>query len=205
MASAAKSALLNCAPSRQPLRLEALPCELLERIAENLSPLSVMSLRLTSRSLALKLPLDDRFWRRQLCSGSLLPYLWDLDEVQMKDRPQRTPKESPKDWRGLVRLFRTEECLKWGQDPSAREIPAGLWNRCRIWSIVEGACVPCDTKTQVPIATLRCQSQGRASKIEYTRMLSLGVIATLIVLVVMGDLHSAGLLPPLSNVHSDAR
>lgn len=188
-----ESAPANSTPNYQLQGMEALPCEILERITELLSPHAVMSLRQASRSLALKVPLDGRFWRRHLCSGSLLPYLWDLDEEQLKQLLQHTPTELPRDWRGLARLFRTEECLKWGQEPLSGEIPGGLWNRCRIWSIIEEACVRPNTGVRSPIATPYRRTESRAPKGEYVRALSFGILVILITLVVTRDLQSLGL------------
>jgi hypothetical protein len=169
--------------------LEALPCELLERITESLTPDSVMSLRQASRSLALSVPLDDRFWRRHMCSGSLLPYIWDLDEDQMKRLLQSHPTELPRDWLGLARVFRPKECLGRGQDPLSGEIPAGLWNRCRIWSMIDEACAPLNDDSRPLIATFHRAEESAKFKTETMRTLGFSILTALFVLVIAYDVR----------------
>jgi hypothetical protein len=186
--------LANSASDHQPQGLEALPCELLDRVMEFLPPQSAMSLRQVSRLLAIKIPLDDRFWRRHFCSGSLLPHLWDLDEEQLKQLLRRMPTDPPRDWRSLACLFRNEQCLKWGQDPMSGNIHGGLWNRCRIWSIVEEACASPNIQAQSPVSTSHHRHEKRALKIESMRALSVGILAIMVTLIISHDLQSLGLL-----------
>jgi hypothetical protein len=169
--------------------LEALPCEILERITECLNPDSVMSLRQASRSLALSVPLDDRFWRRNMCSGSLLPYIWDLDEDDMKRLLQSHPTELPRDWHGLARVFRPKECLRRGQDPLSGEIPAGLWNRCRIWTMIDEACAPLNDDYRPPIATFRRSEEWTKFQTGRIKTLSFSILTALFVLVIAYDVR----------------
>ena len=70
-------------PTRPSQSLERLPNEILDRICEYLPPSSVICLHETSKALAYKVPLDDRFWRLHLRDGTMLPHLWDLDTEQL--------------------------------------------------------------------------------------------------------------------------
>jgi hypothetical protein len=169
--------------------LEALPCELLERITESLTPDSVMSLRQASRSLALGVPLDDRFWRRHICDGSLLPYIWDLDEDQMKRLLQSHPTDLSRDWHRLARVFRPKECLRRGQDPLSGQIPAGLWNRCRIWSMIDEACAPLKDGSRPPIATSHRSDDSAKFKAGRIRTLGFSILTVLFVLGIAYDVR----------------
>ncbi len=66
-------------PRREPLGLERLPAELLDRIRDFLPTQSSIVLHRTSRTLALKTPLDSHFWYQSISTGKLLPYLWGVD------------------------------------------------------------------------------------------------------------------------------
>ena len=119
--------------------LEALPIELLDQVMSQLSARSTLSLRRSSRTLASKIPLDERFWRRYLCNGSLLPHVWDLDEKLFKTLLGTTPHGLTWDWRNFTEQLRVNNVLKITSQSNAESLPVGFWNRCRIWHIIGSA------------------------------------------------------------------
>lgn len=121
-------------PRRRARGLERLPPELLDYISEFLDFHSVMALHQTSKWLALKIPLNERFWRRCLCTCSLLPHIWDLDQETMEKSLPGSITDATWDWERLVR-FLTQRLY-----PADGTVLLGFWNRRRIWSIVEEAC-----------------------------------------------------------------
>lgn len=146
-------------PAREPYGLERLPFELLDHISDYLSIQSVFALQLTSRMLALKLPLDDNFWRKSIVSGKI-PYMWDLDVEELERLHQEHLKSSPDpgarwDWRSIGKLLATRRFPLKSTDPQITDLPVGLWNRRRIWSIIEEAYI-CDFRK--PSTKDRCDS-----------------------------------------------
>lgn len=124
--------------------LEALPIELLDQIESQLSARSILSLRQSSRTLASKIAFDERFWRRQLCNGSLLPHIWDLEEDQFRHLLQAASHAQAWDWGNLAERLRVNHVISSQYYPYTEVFPAGLWNRCRIWNIIGNACrSPC--------------------------------------------------------------
>ncbi|PVI00921.1 hypothetical protein DM02DRAFT_487002, partial [Periconia macrospinosa] len=119
--------------------LEALPIELLDHIASELSARSIVSLRQCSRTLAYKIPFNERFWRRQLCNGSLLPHIWDLDEDNFKQVLQSTPEDQSWDWLEMCDRLRVDHHLSDRVKNNSTALPEGFWNRCRIWNIIDAA------------------------------------------------------------------
>lgn len=134
--------VLSTTPSNSQPGLEALPNEILDHIVAHLSARSILSLRQSSRTLAVKIPFDERFWRRHLCSGSLLPHVWGFDETKLKDLLQPAPKGQTWDWRDLTEQLRVKHVLSTKDDVVTDLFPHGFWNRCRIWNIVSSACRP---------------------------------------------------------------
>ncbi|PVH94172.1 hypothetical protein DM02DRAFT_693805, partial [Periconia macrospinosa] len=120
--------------------LEALPIELLDHIASELPARSIVSLRQSSRPLAHKIPFNERFWGRQLCNGSLLPHIWDLDEENFKQLLQSTPQDQSWDWREMCDRLRVDRHLSDRGKNNLTALPEGFWNRCRIWTIIGAAC-----------------------------------------------------------------
>ncbi|KAF2628836.1 hypothetical protein BU25DRAFT_409861 [Macroventuria anomochaeta] len=59
--------------------VKSVPTEILNQVSTFLPVSPILPLRLTSRTLAYQLPLNQRFFRKLLLSGNLLPFLWDLD------------------------------------------------------------------------------------------------------------------------------
>ena len=125
--------------------IERLPTELLDHISTYLSANAALSLHLTSKTLATKVPLDNNFWRESIMSGSALPVLWDLDVEELGKRRQNLA-DNPRsadaawDWRAVGQLLATKRYPLKSSDPCYADLPNGLWNRQRIWSIVEQAC-----------------------------------------------------------------
>ncbi|KAH7116122.1 hypothetical protein B0J11DRAFT_118239 [Dendryphion nanum] len=126
-------------PVRTPQSLERFPNETLDRISDFLPPCSIINLHKTSKALAQKVPLDDRFWRMHLRDGSLLPHMWDLDTQELD--PSISNKKFANiglwDWKSLIQLLFKKEFPVSGLDSRIDQIPPGFWNRCRIWRIVE--------------------------------------------------------------------
>lgn len=113
---------------------EELPNELLDQICSYLSVSSVISLARTCKLLALK-ALNGTFWRTRLLDGSLVPHMWDLDNAVFNESAMRTNRN----W-GRVAKILSQRKLPMDQiDWRLKDIPDGLWNRCRVWSIVEKA------------------------------------------------------------------
>lgn len=122
-------------PTREPKGLECLPIELLDQICSYLSVTSVITLHRLSKILALKVSLDNSFWRNSLLDGSLLPHIWDLD----KEEVGAPAFETSRDWKCVAQLLAKRKLSVSGHDRRLNDPPNGLWNRCRIWSIMEEA------------------------------------------------------------------
>lgn len=120
--------------TRVPFGLERLPAELFDQISSYLPVHSVISLHRTSKALAIKNPLDNNFWRNRLFDGSLVSHLWDLDMKKMEYQQDSEP-----DWKNVAQLLMSRKLPTKSHDLRLENIPTGLWNRCRIWSIVEEA------------------------------------------------------------------
>lgn len=124
--------------------LETLPNELLDRINDYLPAHSVIALHDTSRALAYKIRLDDRFWRTQLLSGSLIPQIWDINprelEVLQDEWKKAVPTDSARwNWRSLIRILKKTRIPIAHRETLLENIPKGYWNRCRIWNIMNEA------------------------------------------------------------------
>ncbi|USP76101.1 hypothetical protein yc1106_03375 [Curvularia clavata] len=131
-------------PSRQYQRLECLPKELLDEISSHLPISSVIALHRTSKLLALQTPLDSNFWRNSLGEGSLHPHVWDLDAKrveQLLPQPATAPLDPTAswDWRSVAKLLAAKRSPINRRDDRLVDVPAGFWNRCRIWATVEEA------------------------------------------------------------------
>jgi hypothetical protein len=127
-------------------RVESLPTELLGRISTHLSPTSALALHRTSRTLAKKVPMDNHFWRTTIMNGRALPYLWDVDMGDLGVRLQKhlaasTDPGSMWDWKSVGQLLARRRFPLRSSDPRITDLPNGLWNRKRIWSIVEEAVI----------------------------------------------------------------
>lgn len=118
--------------------LQQLPPELLARVMSFLPLTSVLRLRSCCRVLAIRIPLDQRFWYNQLLAGCLVGYLWDLDRTECRVKTGSLIHEGQSsvgwDWARFVKqlwVFKTFE-----KDGEMARAPAGLRNRRRIWRIV---------------------------------------------------------------------
>jgi hypothetical protein len=156
--------LLQPAPSQQPVekssssnlptpsndsRLAALPQELFDRVCDYLPSSSLLELRLSCKNFASRIELDQRFFLNLLTNGFDVPYLWDLDVSACFAADKTGPSTRSEingdnvernqwDWRGLVRVLTNLRSLVNKEIPGI-DLPAGLWNRIRIWLIVEEA------------------------------------------------------------------
>jgi hypothetical protein len=128
--------------TRRPQGLECLPTELLDAICSYLPTQSVIKLHRTSKTMAMKLALDNAFWRDSIRGGSLHPHIWGLDTKAIETVRRQSNITFPVadwDWRSVAKLLATKHFPMTGRDPRLTDMPLGLWNRCRIWSIVERA------------------------------------------------------------------
>lgn len=131
-------------PSQELCAIERLPTELLDQTIAYISAYEAFSLHCASKTLARKLPLDNNSWRENILSGNGLPYLWDLDiEWLNKQHQKHSAKSKGADaawnWKAVGQLLATKHFPLKSPDPRIDDLPNGLWNRRRIWSIVEQA------------------------------------------------------------------
>lgn len=131
-------------PIRTPQGLERLPPELLDATCSYLPAWSIISMHRCSKTLAMKIPLDNAFWRDSLRDGSLHPHLWDLDIKWIEkglqlSRPLSPDPTSSFDWKSAARLLATKKFPIIERDPRLIDIPLEYWNRCRIWNLIEEA------------------------------------------------------------------
>jgi hypothetical protein len=90
--------------------------------------------------MAMKLQLDNAFWRDSLRAGSLHPHIWGLNTRGIETLRQKSNVDSSIadwDWRSVAKLLATKQFPVTGQDPILEDMPLGLWNRCRIWTLIE--------------------------------------------------------------------
>ena len=125
-------------------RIEQLPTELLDTISNHLSADSAFSLHRTSRTLATKVPLNNNFWRNTILSGQAFPFLWDLDTAKLEKRHQEHQMASNDpsaawNWKAVGQLLAMKHFPLKSLDERIMDLPSGLWNRRRIWSIIESA------------------------------------------------------------------
>lgn len=141
--------------------IERLPAELLDHISIYISAYEASSLHRASKTLATKVPLDNNFWRKAILSGNGLAYLWDLDVDWLNKNYQEHLTKSAEpdavwDWKAVGQLLATKQFPLKSSDPRIFDLPNGLWNRRRIWSIVEQAYRNDFSKTTIrdPIETV---------------------------------------------------
>jgi hypothetical protein len=92
--------------------------------------------------MAMKLSLDNAFWRDSLRAGSLHPHIWGLNTKAIETLRQDSTiitSAADWDWRSVAKLLATKQFPMIGRDPLLTDMPLGLWNRCRIWSLLERA------------------------------------------------------------------
>jgi hypothetical protein len=131
--------------TREPQGIERLPTELLDAICDYLPTHSIIKLHRISKLLAIKLPLDNAFWRDSLRAGSLHPHIWGLDTKRieaLREESNITFSAAGWDWRSVAKLLSMKQFPTNGRDSRLDNLPLGLWNRCRIWSIIERALDP---------------------------------------------------------------
>ncbi|KAF2855798.1 hypothetical protein T440DRAFT_536007 [Plenodomus tracheiphilus IPT5] len=132
--------------SRKPTTLEGFPPELVDLICDYLSARSVVALHRTSKALAMKTPMNNKFWRDSLRDGSLHPHLWDLDTKWIEhglqqSRPRFLDPTAAFDWKGVAQILFAASLANSDRDPRMKDLPHHLWNRCRIWNIIKEALV----------------------------------------------------------------
>ncbi|ORY16991.1 hypothetical protein BCR34DRAFT_75650 [Clohesyomyces aquaticus] len=141
-----ESTMTISASNRQLTRLESLPPELINRIIDFLHSESILALRSTSKSMALKIPLDDRFWRDHILNGKLLPHAWEVTSTAFQSKLREAQHDGRcnsqwTDFRKLVQLAGKSNVVASFRDLREPEIPLGYWNRCRIWKIIEDSII----------------------------------------------------------------
>ena len=113
-------------PLEQPIL--ALPTEVQALILLHLDPLSDLS-----PTCSYLLP--PQFWLRALQTSSLFPWLWELDFPALIAKDQHKGLGGTWDWESLVRRLAQRDIHVPGIH--LEKLPLGLWNRRRIWRIVE--------------------------------------------------------------------
>lgn len=142
---APKTSSVSFAPSNGVLSgIERLPTEILGRISTHLSPDSALALHRGSITLATKVPMDNHYWRSTILNGAALPYLWDFSMRELELNLQRhlaaaTDASSMWDWKSVGELLARKRFPLKSSDLQIADLPSGLWNRRRIWAIVEEA------------------------------------------------------------------
>ncbi|KAL9087050.1 MAG: hypothetical protein Q9165_006878 [Trypethelium subeluteriae] len=109
-------------------RLEQLPNEMLDHAISFLNTLTETST---------KYVLPSSVWRAGLLRGKLIPYLWDLDSVVIREKDASTDgsEDSRWDWELLVRQLAQPNVFDEGQPLT--DVPIGLKNRRRIWQLLD--------------------------------------------------------------------
>lgn len=130
---------------QEPSGLERLPTEIFDEISSQLPTRSALALHQTSSTLSRKVPLDNSFWRKSIKNRRALSYIWDLDINDLEKRSQEHSAASQNlndiwDWRDIGQLLETNVFSLKTSDSRIENLPNGLWNRRRIWSIVGEAC-----------------------------------------------------------------
>lgn len=132
----------NIVVAREAHGIETLPVELLNVICSFLPASSVIKLHRTSKTMAIKVQLDNAFWRDSLRTGCLHAHIWDVDTRKIETLRQESNiifSTADWDWRSVARLLATKKVPLSGRDPRLDDMPPGLWNRCRIWATIERA------------------------------------------------------------------
>ncbi|KAI5460450.1 hypothetical protein BGZ63DRAFT_464578 [Mariannaea sp. PMI_226] len=123
-------------PLSPPSILEEIPIEIFQLITDLLPIQAILRLRSCSRGLKGRIPLDQGFWRRQLHTYNLVPFLWDLSETERPEAATGEEIATLPNWKTMAQY------LVRGDYDYKKEIqdvaPAswGLWNRMRIWTLV---------------------------------------------------------------------
>jgi len=92
--------------------LDSLPIEILDRITSYLACPTIFHLHRTNRALSARISLGPSFWRDQLVSGNLIPFIWDLDPVKCREKENNAPPDAAWDWRLLARTLKTEPFIE---------------------------------------------------------------------------------------------
>lgn len=92
--------------------LDTLPVELLSRITSYLPGPTILHLHSANRALSARISLGPSFWRDQMISGTLLPFIWDLDAEKCREKDSNPPADTAWDWELLARTLKTEPFLE---------------------------------------------------------------------------------------------
>jgi hypothetical protein len=129
----------TAAPSNILSSFERLPSELVEEISDFVPDQTVFAMRLTSRTLAYKLPWDQRLCYKRLVSGISMPHLWGVGSNTNKTLEEylkgHMTNPEQQNWKYLTTLLADTRKIV-GNDPEKSGMPLELWNRCRIWECV---------------------------------------------------------------------
>ncbi|KAF4968841.1 hypothetical protein FSARC_3870 [Fusarium sarcochroum] len=98
---------LNATPRSS---LEGLPTEILDLITSFLPVPDVLRLQRCSKTLLLRMVLDQKFWRTNLLKGRLVPYIWDLECFQenlknLKGWASSSEALDVCDWKSLAKML----------------------------------------------------------------------------------------------------
>ncbi|CAG8973140.1 hypothetical protein HYALB_00008671 [Hymenoscyphus albidus] len=95
-------------PKSDGVSLDTLPTEIIDKIISNLPTTSILSLHRTCRKLSNQIRLDQSFWRDRLIAGTIVPFLWDIDEAACLEKDEKSMKNMCWDWKELARTLREE-------------------------------------------------------------------------------------------------
>jgi hypothetical protein len=110
--------------------LDALPVELLDRITSHLSLRSILRLHRTSRALSQRISLGQAFWRDQLVSRNLVPFLWDLDSTACREKDAAVADGMCWDWGTLTQNILQEPFVELAlKDAISRFLATDLGHR----------------------------------------------------------------------------
>jgi hypothetical protein len=161
-----------CLQSQRYHGLEALPNELLDQIVNLLPARSAVALHCSSKSLAHKVVIDNKFWKARLCDGSALSHIWDLEVKEMK---RFIVLETIWDWKSLIRCL----AVKTSEDQTSKDtIPKGLWNRRRIFDRIEGTLMrPPNYRADLPPASCGFpESHGSQHRFSLSTLVFFGLL-----------------------------
>jgi hypothetical protein len=117
----------NATPAQRSLagKLRSLPTELFDHIIDLMDPIENLPVQCTRL-------IEPVYWQRLLC-GKFLPYLWDLDISVV----HYCLSDEKWDYELLVRQLAQEGIWEYFKKNDPGKYHHGLWNRRRIWRLME--------------------------------------------------------------------